>query len=232
MKTNRLLALLLGVTFLFSCNKFKDNVQPERGGAYKPGKDTPFKGYSNQVILDWNLMTLQAMGGPAYVNSLMGARINAMTHLAMHDALNGIAPVYQTYALQSKDAQAEPVAAAAAAAHAVLLASFPEQQASLDSALTQSLSKMTEGDSKTRGIALGKLAGQAIAALRQNDGASQNAFVPTGPSAEPGVYGAVPPFEIVFAPFWANMQPFSLQSPSQFRSAPRPALDTRPMPMI
>ncbi len=224
MRKNSLLALLLGVTLLFSCNKFKDGVPPEGNGPYKPGKDKPFKGYSNQVILDWNLMALQAMGGPTYQHSLLASRINAMTHLAMHDALNAIAPVYQTYALQSRDEKAEPVAAAASAAHTVLLASFPDKQTSLDSALAQSLSKVPEGDSKTRGIALGKLAGQAIVALRQNDGALQNPAVPIGPSTEPGVYGAVPPFDIIFAPFWKTMQPFALESPSQFRLGPQPEL--------
>jgi hypothetical protein len=227
MRKNSLPALLLGVALLFACNTFKDGVPPDGNGTYKPGKDKPFKGYSNQVIMDWNLMTLQALGGPTYLNSLTGARINAMTHLAMHDALNSIAPVYQSYAFHQPDAQAEPVAAAATAAHTVLLAAFPDKQAALDSALAQSLGKVPEGDGKTRGVALGKLAGQAIAGLRQHDGASQNPFTPIGPSPAPGVYGAVPPFDIVFAPFWKTMQPFSLQTPGQFRPAPQPALDSK-----
>ena len=48
-----------------------------------------------------------------------------MVHLAMHDALNGIAPVYETYALQQLDKKADPVAAISAAAHEVLVASVP-----------------------------------------------------------------------------------------------------------
>jgi hypothetical protein len=225
MRKPTLLVLLSAIGLLFSCsNQFKDVPHPGKGDRGKGPK--PFGKYSNQVILDWNLMALQAMGGPTYVHSNLGARLNAMIHLAMHDALNAIAPVYATYALQSRDEKADPIAAAASAAHTVLLAAFPDQQTSLDSALTQSLGKVPDGDAETRGVALGKLAGQAIVSLRQHDGATENPFVPIGPSTGPGVYGAVPPFDIIFAPFWKNMQPFSLQSPGQFRPAPRPALES------
>ncbi len=223
MRKPTLLVLLSAIGLLFSCsNQFKDTPHP---GKDDPGKGRkPFAKYSNQVIVDWNLMALEAMGGPTYVHSNLGARLNAMTHLAMHDALNAIAPVYAPYALQSRDEKADPIAAAASAAHTVLLAAFPDKQTKLDSALTQSLTNVPDGDAETRGIALGKLAGQAIVNLRQHDGATENPFVPIGPSTGPGVYGAVPPFDIIFAPFWKNMQPFSLQSPSQFRPAPQPAL--------
>jgi uncharacterized protein (DUF3820 family) len=225
MKKTSLLVLLSAIGLLFSCsNQFKDEPHPGNGDAGKGPK--PFGKYANRVILDWNLMALEAMGGPTYVHSNLGARLNAMTHLAMHDALNAIAPVYATYALQSRDEKADPIAAAASAAHTVLLAAFPDQQTRLDSALAGSLADVPDGDAETRGVALGKLAGRAIVDLRQHDGATENPFVPIGPSTGPGVYGAVPPFDIIFAPFWKNMQPFSLQRPSQFRPAPRPALDS------
>jgi hypothetical protein len=40
------------------------------------------------LILEWNEVAYQAFGGEAYLHSLMASRINAMTHIAMHDALN------------------------------------------------------------------------------------------------------------------------------------------------
>ncbi|MBC7919904.1 MAG: phosphatase PAP2 family protein [Ferruginibacter sp.] len=220
MKKTPLLALLLGVTFLFSCNRFREIIHPD-----KPGKGKPFREYSNRIILDWNAVAQKTMEGPAYA-SLLSSRL-AMVHLAMHDALNAIAPVYQTYALQSRDSQAEPVAAAASAAHAVLLASFPDKQTLLDSALNQSLATVAAGEGKTRGIALGKQAGQALVGMRQNDGAFGNPIGEVNNPLEPGFYQPVPPTPFVFAPFWATMPPFSLESPSQFRSVPQPALDSK-----
>jgi hypothetical protein len=223
MKKTPFFALLLGVALFFSCNKFKDIVDPE---GKNPGKNKPLSGYSNQVILDWNQMTLATMYGPTY-DPMIGARIYAMVHIAMHDALNAVAPVYQTYALQAQDQQAEPIAAAAAAAHGVLAASFPAKQAMLDSALTQSLSEVAEGTAKTRGIELGKQAAQIVMALRQNDGAFQNPIHEINPPQEPGVYQPIPPVTFVYGPFWATMQPFGLERPEQFRSAPHPVINSK-----
>lgn len=218
MKKLLFLALLLGSTLL-ACNRTNGSepspVDPDA---------VPLAGYSNRVILDWNEMAFQAMGGTAYQHSLLAARINAMTHLAMHDALNAVAPRYQTYAFQSTDASANPVAAAASAAHRVLVASFPDKKPMLDSALTQSLAGVGKGDALDRGLALGTQAAEAILARRGTDGALQNPIASLDPSATPGVYQVVPPFDFVFAPFWKTMLPFGLQRPDQFRVLPQPAL--------
>jgi hypothetical protein len=182
--------------------------------------------FSNKVILEWNEVAYYAFGGESYLNSLMASRINAMMHIAMHDALNAIYPKYSTYTLMEKDASADPVAAAASAAHEVLVHEIPDQKDFLDSALHQTLSTIQEGESKTKGIQLGKKAGQAIISNRINDGSTGNPISPVVPSSSPGVYQTVPPFDFVFAPFWANLKPFGLQNQSQFRSIPPPLLNS------
>ncbi|MDO1448231.1 phosphatase PAP2 family protein [Rhodocytophaga aerolata] len=222
MKTTNLFALLMAITILFACNKFKD-ITPDYAEGPKPEKKY-FKGISNQVILDWNIAAFDAMGGATYQHSLLASRVNAMVHIAMHDALNAIGPAFETYALQTKDYQAEPISAAASAAHRVLVAHFPDKKADLDARLQQSLAGIPEGQPKAHGLALGVEAANAILALRQNDGAFADPFGAIEPSTEPGVYQAVPPFDIIFAPFWKTMQPFGLQSPEQFRSTPQPSL--------
>jgi hypothetical protein len=179
---------------------------------------------TNKVILEWNEVAYHAFGGEAYLNSLMASRINAMTHIAMHDALNGIYPVYSTYAFHGKDAIANPIAAAASAAHTVLLHEIPEKLHFLDSALQRTLSTIVDGDAKNRGIGLGKEAGQAILDACANDGSAGDPMIPVPPSNVPGVYQAVPPFDIVFAPYWADVKPFGLQKKDQFRSMQHPSL--------
>ncbi|WP_040005517.1 vanadium-dependent haloperoxidase [Fibrisoma limi] len=218
MKKVNMLTLVFSGILLLAC-KLSNDVNPGTNG-----KKPLLAGYSNQVVLDWNQMAYEAMGGPAYQHSLLASRINAMVHLAMHDALNSIAPAYQTYAFYRQDAEAEPIAAAASAAHAVLAASFPDKKARLDSALTQSLAKLPTGDRYNRGIALGKEAAAAILAQRQNDGALQDPIALIEPTVQPGEYQVVTPFAFIFAPFWKQMQPFGLKSPDQFRVAPQPAL--------
>src|SRR5688572_32698717 len=76
---------------------------------------------SNAVVLKWDQVTYKAFGGEAYQHSLMASRINAMVHLAMHDALNAVNPRYATYVFNGRDPAADYNAAAASAAHAVLL---------------------------------------------------------------------------------------------------------------
>lgn len=179
---------------------------------------------SNDVVLEWNEVAYQAFGGKAYQHSLMASRINAMAHIAMHDALNAVYPVYSTYAFTGKDPGADPIAAAASAAHAVLVHEIPEKKPFLDSALQRSLSAILDEEAKNRGILLGQKAGQAIVKARAEDGSAGNPFSPVPPSGQAGVYQAVPPFDILFAPYWVDVKPFGLQSKSQFRSAPHPSL--------
>jgi hypothetical protein len=212
----KMLALLFSI--FFSCNEWK-------GFSHGEEDATRLKSYSNQIIIDWSNTTHQIMFGPAYV-PMVGARIHAMVHLAMHDALNNAIPVYETYALKEADLKANPVAAAASAAHTILIAIFPDKSNQLDSVLNASLDKVPSGDAKSRGITLGIKAGNAILALRENDGAFQNPIAEVTSPAEPGVFQGVPPTPFLFAPFWATMKPFSLQSPDQFRLSPHPALNS------
>jgi hypothetical protein len=84
---------------------------------------------------------------------------------------------------------------------------IPGQIVFLDSALNQTLSTIVEGEAKTKGIELGKKAGQAIISDRQNDGSAGDPISPVAGTNTPGVYQAVPPFDFVFAPFWTDLNP-------------------------
>src|SRR5688572_20135105 len=178
----------------------------------------------NTVVLEWNEIAFQAFGGPAYQHSLMASRINAMTHIAMHDALNAIQPHYETYAFNGKDTGADPVTAAAAAAHAVLVHELPARKGYLDSALQTSLAQVPNSAAKTRGLQLGEKAAAAIINARSNDGSNAELVTEVPASATPGVYQGVPPFGFLFAAKWEDVKLFSLQSKSQFRPGALPAL--------
>jgi hypothetical protein len=186
----------------------------------------PDPGQSNDVILKWNEVAYEAFGGSSYQHSLMAARINAMMHLAVHDAVNGVEERYSRYAFYGKDVKANVIASAASAAHAILLNEMPERKGFIDSALVQSLSAIEEGDEKNRGIVLGKAAAQALLDKRANDGSAGELFRQIPPSDQPGVYQPVPPFNILFAPYWENVKLFSLNTKDQFRSAPHPATNS------
>lgn len=172
---------------------------------------------SGNTIVRWNANTVDILS-PTNVLDL--TRGEAMTHIAMHDAVNAVRPRYQAYAYQTgDDTGADPELAAAAAAHDVLLALRPAKQLQIDSLLQTDLDAVQQEQRRANSLAVGRAAALAILALRENDG-SKAVFSYT-PGTEPGDYQFTPPFTFVLAPQWQFVIPFAITSPSQFR-APGP----------
>ena len=103
------------------------------------------------VIMDWN-----AKGDAiaAEKQFLLQTRVMSMLHIAMFEAVNAIEPRYAPYKLTlSADRATSKDAAAATAAHDVLLSIYPDQKDALDIALAASLSGIPETEAKVKGIA-------------------------------------------------------------------------------
>jgi membrane-associated phospholipid phosphatase len=172
------------------------------------------------VVTDWNVVATTAASAPV-VGGIPQGRIFAMTHAAIHDALNAIDRRYQPYAFDVQaDPNASPEAAVAAAAHDVLVHEVPSvQQPMLDTAYADSLSGIPDGAAKDAGIAIGKAAAAAIIALRSSDGSQ--APMPYTPGSGPGVWIPTPPdFLPAGVPGWGKVIPFGLRSGAQFRLKP------------
>src|SRR5688500_11455661 len=87
------------------------------------------------VITTWNSVAVSTI--PAHPAAFL---TYAFVHLAMYNAVVGITGEYQQYQWHSPAPHgASPEAAAAAAAHRVLVANFPASQATLDAQLAASL---------------------------------------------------------------------------------------------
>jgi len=193
----------------------------------KPGSGGHFDDVlSNKIIIEWSTIAFEAAGGADEAHTLLASRNEAMMHIAIHDALNAIMPVYEQYAYHQHSGLADPFAAAASAAHTVLKTAWGDTTGFLDMKLAASLSTIPDGAAKTKGIAVGKAAGNAILEMRSADGAYQNPVADLPASTAPGVFNIVPPYTFVFAPFWKTMQTFALQSYDQFRCLPPPALNS------
>jgi hypothetical protein len=171
------------------------------------------------VISDWNAKA-QAIQVEKQLPPSVAAREMAILHVVMFEAVNAIDRRYAAYQLKLA---AEPgfskEATAAAAAYAVLIALYPDQQPKLDAALASSLAGIAEGEPKAKGIDLGRNAAAGILALRANDGA--NAPETYRPHTSAGVYvpTVVPLFSTVGA-----ITPWVMATGSQFRPPPPPAL--------
>ena len=94
------------------------------------------------VVTDWNAITAQtaiaARPGPSAILDL------AMVHAAMHDAIQAYEKRFEPYAAPISNASGSAVAAAASAAHDVLVAQFPGQKTALDTLLTTYLGPPVE----------------------------------------------------------------------------------------
>ena len=145
----------------------------------------------------------------------------AMVHVAMFEAVNAIDRRYQPYKLELvADKGASREAAAATAAHDVLVSLFPDEKSKLEQALQASLAKI-EGDGKTKGIELGKRAAAGMIALRTDDGSNiQESY---RPFTKAGVYvHTAVPIESTSG----MIKPWTMEKGSQFRPQPPPALDS------
>src|SRR5206468_4322414 len=177
------------------------------------------------MVLDWNGHAANAIVGVAGQGASRGVIRLAMVHAAIYDAVNAIEgyPFHPYGVTPNVGSPASPEAATAAAAHDVLIALFPAQQADLDAKYVLSLAAIPDGPAKTNGISVGQQTAAGILALRANDG--RDAIVPYQPGSGPGVGIPTPPgFLPAATPEVAKVLPWTLNSPSQFRAEPPPEL--------
>ena len=139
------------------------------------------------IVTDWNAKAEAIHIAKAGLSPAEAAREMAILHVSMFEAINAIEPRYAPYKLTlTAEPNGSKEAAAATAAHGVLISLHPDQRAKLDVDLTASLALVAEGQPKAKGIDLGKKAAAGIIALRANDGST--ALESYRPHTTPGVY--------------------------------------------
>ncbi len=177
---------------------------------------------SSDVIMDWNAKA-DAIGVEKQLVNVPNARGQAMLHVAVFEAVNAIDRRYAPYKLNLEaDRTASKDAAAASAAYEILLNLYPDQKASLDTALATSLSSIADPEAKTKGIEVGKKAAAGILALRAHDGSdAQESYRPHGKA---GIYV---PTALPIESTSGALKPFVMNSGSQFRPEPPPALNSK-----
>jgi hypothetical protein len=249
-KSSVFLAMATFTLLTMSCQKQHDMSKGDKSdGSQKfSNKGNGNGNLSPFMVLQWNKaaidvvrQTAQIMPDPP-IPPFAESRFYAMVNIAMHDALNNIVPKYQRYALiNARDKDADPDAAVAQAAHDVIVAFYGHLNApafvtpqpvkdNVASLLELSLADIPNGIAKTKGIALGHSAAQAILAKRSNDGIA-NAMFPVVQGNAPGQYRFTfpfsgppfnsPPFSGLYdSPGWGNLTPFGITSGSQFRPGP------------
>lgn len=180
------------------------------------------------VVTDWNAIAVSTVSADRLVNRQ--SRDMAMVHAAMFDAMNAIRPRFTPAMVRiTARGYASRHAAAAQAAHDVLLSLFPAQQANLDIQLAASLAQIPddeahESGAKHWGIVAGQVTARAVLQARQDDHAFDSiVFSPTQGSGEyqftPGCDAST-----MSEPNWGNVTPFTVPDPDGFATATRPAV--------
>ncbi|HEY6729156.1 MAG TPA: vanadium-dependent haloperoxidase [Polyangiaceae bacterium] len=215
----------IGVLGVLSLLAGCERAQPDAAEHDTPSDVAP-SGADGKLVLQWNTIASEvALAADAkYQDPFVHLRALTMMHLAMHDAANGVLQKYDRFALAKTDGGADPSVAAAAAAHGVLRALYPNQRGLLDKRLSESITHLPLGSANFRGLALGREAAAAVLAQREAD--RSDATESYTPRSEPGNYRFVPPLELVYRPAWRNVEPFALETGDQFRSQPPPRLDS------
>ena len=186
------------------------------------------------MVLQWNLNAVNAIGNaPTATTPGLGqvppiAAINlAMVQGAIYDAVNAIDRTHKPYLLRGHaPADASQAAAAATAAHDVLVGLLPtmppQVTASVDGLYAASLAQIPDGQAKHEGIVIGTAAAAVMLADRLGDGRDGTATWPVG--ALPGEWRPVPPLGNNVFGWIGGVRPFSLKRANQFRAAPPPNL--------
>jgi len=178
-------------------------------------------------VVSWNATLLTIVRTPgAQPKTVHPTRSFAIMHAAIYDAVNSIDRTHEPYLvrLRGVSRSASQEAAANSAAHEVLALLYPTFQSTLDAQLKQSLALIPDGPDKTEGISIGKNVADQILAVRSNDGSNAQLVAFVFGSA-PGDFQSTPPnFPAAQFTTWSHVTPFALESASQFRLGPPPAL--------
>lgn len=177
------------------------------------------------VVVQWNRVLMTTVSTPgAHPATIMPVRSYAIMHAAMFDAANSIDGGYTPYLTEvpgSKRASKE--AAAAQAAHDVLVGLYPSRASIYDAELAASLEGIEE-NRREQGVRVGRIVAERILLARANDGWNA-APTPYSLPLTPGNWQPAPPANAA-ATFthYPAVVPFATQSSSQFMPNPPPAM--------
>jgi uncharacterized protein (TIGR03118 family) len=175
------------------------------------------------VVLQWNQAVLAAIRADKPTIGFE-TRDLAIVYTAIYDAVNAIDRTSGVFHVQANaPADASPVAAADAAGLLTASALFPTDTALFQATYQAALADVPGGPAKTDGLAVGRFVAEQTLISRVTDGA--NAVVNYTPGTAPGDWRPTPPgFAPAQTPQWPAVTPFALDSGSQFRPPPPPAL--------
>lgn len=183
----------------------------------------------------WNEIAVDASGfDHANAKEQLGpgraSRAMAIVHIAIFDAINSVLHQHEGYTkVRVPFGPISLEVAVAQAAHDTLVDLFPSQAASFDALLVEDLDDAKSPLARRNGILLGQRVAAAILAMRTEDGAAKpepRVGIEHITSDLPGRWRQDPIslIPIALGAYWGECATFVLESSSQFRVPPFPAM--------
>jgi hypothetical protein len=175
------------------------------------------------VVTDWNNAALDAIRAEK-TSPPIASRTLAILHVTICDAVNGIVRFCEPYLVPSGCPASTSVdAAASAAAHDVLIASYPGHSADFDALYAAILATVPDGPQKAEGVRWGESVASQVLAFCATDGFDATVSPPS--ESGPGYWVPTQPaFAPYLLPQWGFVRPFVMSSSSQFRPPGPPPL--------
>lgn len=173
------------------------------------------------IVFEWNQIIQDTVPSP---QGVLTPRYFALAHIAMFDAINTIEREFEPYHVRLRWSGGSPEAAAAQAAHDVMVAINPAATGTYDAALARQLGADPSGFVR-RGAALGARVASEILEWRKNDGWVVSPFPAYSEPLLPGRWQPTAPANASAA--FTHLQkaiPLALASSTQFLPPPPPAL--------
>ena len=166
------------------------------------------------IVSDWaDTTTVIADEGPNTIRTM------ALAQNAVYEAVNAITARFPHDRVDLGPVQGASVeAAVAAASRAVLLQEAPALKDKIAAAYDRTLATVTDGEARTRGIAVGERAAADVLTKHSNE---IGEIEPYRPVTSPGVYV---PTTIPTGWSLGQHRPWFMKSAAQFRPGPPPAL--------
>ena len=174
------------------------------------------------VILQWNRVLMETVRTPGqHPATIMPVRSYAIMHAAMFDAVNSIDGSHTPYLIEVPGSQNASIdAAAAQAAHDVLVSLYPTRVAIFDAELAISLQGIEENRAQ-QGIRVGQIVAERVLSVRANDGWNVTPPAYSLP-ATPGNWQPAP--GAAAFTHYPSVMPFGITSGLQFKPNAPPAL--------
>lgn len=175
-----------------------------------------------EAVIAWNRIVQTTVAGTP-TPTVFFTRPFALVHVAVFDALNSIDRVYHPFVVEvTASPTASRAAAAAQAAHDVLVALYPSQRTALDAALATTLAGLP-AEAAQEGSRVGAAVAAACLEARTGDGWERqpSEYIPTN---GPGYYQLTPGATTVTFTHYPDVKPFAIGHRLQFLVGQPPAL--------